>query len=271
MRESASDQGVRPHQSLAKCDGEDFLSKGKLVRDKRIPPAPTLSLSVLRDVPSYKQKHALSCEAASLWTVFRYFGLDVTEDQLIQEIGFDPTPLQRLEDGRIIWGDPSKGYVGNIDGWQLFASALDIYSPDERPLEMWGYGVYQDPLISVAEKYGFQAVKISRIDQIYEYLEQGWLIIVFVPSRGRTQAVVWEWYTPDGKSIQVMNGEHAIVVKGYDNSYIYVEDSIRKVTRYSRPDFELAWNHLRMGIALKPKVDRWSEEVGEPQPHLAES
>ena len=136
---------------------------------------------------------------------------------------------------------------------------------------MWGYGVYQDPLISVAEKYGFQAVKISRIDQIYEYLEQGWLIIVFVPSRGRTQAVVWEWYTPDGKSIQVMNGEHAIVVKGYDNSYIYVEDSIRKVTRYSRPDFELAWNHLRMGIALKPKVDRWSEEVGEPQPHLAES
>ena len=264
LQKTASDQGSRSSQPLAKRYGEDALSEGKLIKDKRIPLTPTLSLSVLRNVPSYRQKHALSCEAASLWMVFRYFGLDVTEDQLIQEIGFDPTPLQKLKDGRVIWGDPNKGYVGNIDGWQLFASALDKYSLDERPLEMWGYGVYQEPLIKVAERYGLQALEISRIDQIYEYLERGWLIIVYVPCRGRTQAVVWEWYTPEGKAIKVINCEHAIVVKGYDESYTYVEDPIREVAQYSRPDFETAWNHLRRGIALRLKVSKGDEEAWKP-------
>ncbi len=90
------------------------------------------SISVyLSGVAFHRQEHALSCEIASLKMALSYYGVDVSETQLISELPVD-TPGPRQPGN--IWGDPEKGFVGNIDGTM----------PNS------GYGVYEKPIASVA-------------------------------------------------------------------------------------------------------------------------
>ncbi|MFH1575890.1 MAG: Ig-like domain-containing protein, partial [Candidatus Nealsonbacteria bacterium] len=57
------------------------------------------------------QKYSLSCEVASLKMALSAKGINVSEDQIMTKIGYDPTPH---ENG--VWGDPNVAFVGDIDG-----------------------------------------------------------------------------------------------------------------------------------------------------------
>lgn len=147
---------------------------------------------VMLDVPFHRQEHSLSCEIASLRSALLYRGVDIEESDLIALMPFDPTPKKSG-----IWGDPNKGFVGDIDG-KMFKT---------------GYGIYWGPITQVANTFrsaeyftGWGTVRLA------EELEKGNPVIVW-NYLGKGELGVWK--TPEDKFIVGVNGEHSRVAMGY--------------------------------------------------------
>ena len=143
-----------------------------------------------------RQDHALSCEAADLKMILTYRGIIVSEDQLLADIGIDPTPKQ-IKDEQVIWGDPNKAFVGNVDGRMM----------------QTGYGVYWEPVATAANKYRkAEVITNGTAAQVAEYLTQGHPVIIwsYLGSGKR-----YQWQTPDGRTIDAVYSEHPVVVRGF--------------------------------------------------------
>ena len=191
-------------QQLTGFEAGVIRSLNRMTLASRVEPKPTLLL----DVPFHRQEHSLSCEIASLRSLLLYRGLDIPESDLIALLAFDPTP-RRLG----IWGDPHKGFVGDIDG-KMFKT---------------GYGVYWEPIAQVANNFrsseyftGWGTARLA------EELEKGNPVIVW-NYVGKGDLGVWK--TPEGKVIVGVNGEHSRVAMGYtgakeDPAGFYLMDPI---------------------------------------------
>lgn len=148
------------------------------------------------DVPILYQEHALSCEAATLRMVLAYRGVTVTERELLDTIGRDPTPRKRTATG-IVWGDPDEAFVGNVDGI----------------MGRTGYGVHAGPIGRIAGQYRRAEVLHNASPQaLTAALDAGNPVIAW-GHLGRGSPMTWR--TPGGKTIHAVNGEHTRVVVGY--------------------------------------------------------
>lgn len=179
-------------------------------------------------VPYYRQEHALSCEIAALLMALRYRGVEVTENQLIQQLPVSD-PGHRSQDN--IWGDPELGFVGNING----------------TMPNTGYGVYQQPLYDLAIKYRDAKIinDATLNDLIYELISGNPIVVWGVIGGGRSIS----WKTPEGKVINAKMDEHARVVIGYTGNSdsperIILLDSVYGEIRLSAKDFLANWTLL---------------------------
>src|SRR3989344_1784485 len=183
---------------------------------------------VALDVPFHKQEHALSCEIATLKMALNYHGQLVAESELLNDLPFDTT-VPRSQDN--VWGDPDKGFVGNIDG----------KSPQS------GYGVYEDPIINLALQY--RDAKKLKNATLYDVLTE---------VAGGNPVIVWgflasgkdiSWRTPEGKYVKAVFGEHTRVVTGFSGTpaspkTIMLLDPIYGKIRMSDQGFEANWARL---------------------------
>jgi uncharacterized protein YvpB len=153
----------------------------------------TLTTTVMLSIGLDYQDKALSCEAAALKMALTGKGLHVSEDAIMQIIGFDPT----LRSGDI-WGDPDTAFVGSINGKQ----------------NSTGYGVHWDPIAKAARSLGRSATAFSGFspsDLAREISQNNPVIIWGTLGRG----VYDPWYTPQGKLIKAWKGEHTRTVIGF--------------------------------------------------------
>jgi uncharacterized protein YvpB len=166
--------------------------------------------SRLLEVPLHRQEHALSCEAAALQMALAALGQSVAEDQLLAGLARDPTPRRVKADGSVVWGDPDVGYVGQWDG---------VFARD-------GYGVYQGPIADLARAQGFKnSVGVEHVDpdQLYEAVRSGAPVVVWMPYDGQVKGR-GSWTTPDGKVIEYVVTEHAVVLVGVDEAGVTYAD-----------------------------------------------
>lgn len=149
---------------------------------------PTVQLPVVW----HGQEHSLSCEAAALQMVLNFHGVPVSESQLISKLPFDSTP--RRND---VWGDPTKGFVGNIDGVMMSN----------------GYGVHWQPIAAIAAHWKkSEVVRLAEPTQVVKHLQAGRPIIMWgYYGRGIRRA----WRTPAGTVVNAVNGEHTRVITGF--------------------------------------------------------
>jgi uncharacterized protein YvpB len=153
-------------------------------------------LSIIKlDVPYHKQERSLSCEVASLKMVLNYYGIPVTESELIDKLAFDKTPKRRG-----VWGDPSVGFVGSITG----------------KMGTTGYGVYNGPIAELAKtwKHAEAVSNLTAQDVANHLLNDRPIVAWGYFGRGKQLS----WSTPTGKKIYAINGEHARVVTGFIGS-----------------------------------------------------
>ena len=176
-------------------------------------------------VPFHKQEHALSCEIAALKMALNFYGVAVSESDLLRDLPFS-AKTSRGEGN--IWGDPDKGFVGNIDG----------------KIPNGGYGVYEQPIIDLALQYR-EAKK----------MEEATLADVLNKVQGGHPVIVWgslasgkniSWLTPEDKYIKAIYGEHTRVVIGYrgtpgDPKYILLLDPIYGRVTMSKNKFLKDW------------------------------
>jgi uncharacterized protein YvpB len=177
-------------------------------------------------VPFFFQQHALSCEAATLRMVLAYRGIAVTEDELLQKIGFDPNGKRGT-----IWGNPHVGFVGNINGKQMVN----------------GYGVYWEPIARAANYYRYaKSFEGWTTSQLIRSIQTSTPVIAWISINGYSPSL---WLTPTGDHIKAVPDEHTVVVIGFlgppnNPSYIIVNDPLIGEAYWSRESFEKKWNSL---------------------------
>jgi uncharacterized protein YvpB len=189
-----------------------------------LPTKPAIRLTV----PYHRQEHALSCEIASLLMALKYRGITVTENQLIQQLPVSDAGSRNIDN---TWGDPSLGFVGNINGL----------------MPNTGYGVYEQPLYDLASKYRDAKIinNATPNDLIHELINGNPVVVWGVVGAGRNIA----WKTPEGKVINAKMDEHARTLIGYtgnsDNPQsIILLDPIYGEIRLSAKNFLANWTIL---------------------------
>ncbi|MEH7109614.1 C39 family peptidase [Bacillus sp. JJ1764] len=169
------------------------------------------------------------CEVTSLAMLLQYEGTSVDKMTLAKEINTIP-----FRDQSGLHGNPNVGFVG------------DMYSFDHP-----GYGVYHTPIANLAEKYlPGRIIDLTGedIDSVYNMINQGSPVWVITNSRFTSlpQSEFSAWNTQTG-SVQITYREHSVLVVGYDNQYIYINDPLSDQSYKSVPraSFEASW--VQMG------------------------
>jgi uncharacterized protein YvpB len=170
------------------------------------------------------------CEVTSLTMLLNYYGVQVDKMTLAYNIKKDETPY-RVMDGEVYFGNPNTGFVGD-----MFSFA--------KP----GLGVYHEPIKELAESYlPNQVVDLtgSDFDAVEYSLSKGkpvWVISSYTFSP--VPASRWMlWHTPTGDSI-VTYIEHSVLLIGYDNEFVYLNDPMGNTFKTNKYSFILGWNQF---------------------------
>ncbi|WP_139186969.1 C39 family peptidase [Sediminibacillus halophilus] len=179
------------------------------------------------DVPLIEQMAAPrlynGCEVTSLAMILNYHGIDVTKNELAENVNVVPLTY---ENG--LKGDPNEGFVGNMaDG----------------P----GLGVYHGPMLDLAKQYvDDRAVDLtgSSPDAIYQSLDKGLPVWIITTSSFAPVGGFETWQTPNGE-IEVTYSLHSVAVTGYEDEYVYINDPYGgKNKQVDRDNFEKAWEQM---------------------------
>jgi uncharacterized protein YvpB len=150
---------------------------------------------VILNIPVDYQDRALSCEAAATKMALNYKGANVSEDSIMNYVGYDPT----VRSGNV-WGDPYSAFVGSIDGSQ----------------DSTGYGVYWGPIAAAANHFRqASAFSSGTVQKLAQELDAGNPIVIWGTIGNATKD---SWQTPAGTTISGWKGEHARTVVGYKGS-----------------------------------------------------
>ncbi|MBO1626977.1 hypothetical protein COE15_08970 [Bacillus cereus] len=185
--------------------------------------------AMIENVPFIKQLPELQrgCEVTSLAMLLQYKGVQVDKMQLASEVNKVPFKENNLR------GNPHEGFVGNI------------YTKSEP-----GYGVYHQPIFKLAEKYvPEKTINLTgrEIEDIYKVISSGspvWVIAntTFQPL---AEDSFETWNTNKG-DVKITYYEHSVVVVGYDQNYVYMNDPLANNPnkKVSRSEFERAWEQM---------------------------
>ncbi len=191
--------------------------------------------TILLSVPFIHQLPELlrGCEVTSLTMLLQYININVDKMTLAEQIEKDMTPY-RIVDGVIYFGDPSFGFLGSMT--------------DKNKT---GYGANHAPIYRLLQKYiKDRAIDItgSEFEDIYYFLNENapvW-VITNTDLKKLNSSEFYTWQTPSSKTITATNKEHSVLIVGYDEQYIYINDPLysnanRKV---NKKDFIEAWEQM---------------------------
>ena len=181
------------------------------------------------------------CEVTSLAMLLQYQDVQVDKLTLAREVKKNPAEY-RLNNGKIYFGDPNEGFVGNMYTYT-------------QP----GLGVYHKPIAELAELYlpgkikdltgaDFQELKIHLSDN-----RPVW-IITNTEYKRLDDSFFQTWHTPNGE-VKVTTKEHSVLVTGYDKSSIFFNDPLTGEKNKKAPikDFVEAWVQMgRQAITYLP-------------------
>jgi len=182
------------------------------------------------DVPLIQQMPELArgCEVTSLAMLLNDAGVQVDKMTLAKQVAKVPFQKNGLH------GDMNEGFVG------------DVYTFDNP-----GLGVYADPIFALGKQYlPDKLINLSggTIDDLYDSLDNGFPVWVITTTKFAPldDDAFQTWETANG-SMKVTYKEHSVVMTGYDNKYVYINDPYEDEPnkKVMRDNFEKAW--VQMG------------------------
>lgn len=196
------ERDIEGEKQLGEVKGPDL--PGEELTEEPLPAQAKLTAPAIHQYPELVS----GCEVTSLTMLLQFYGLDVDKMQMAAEMPKDLTPMQLNSDGSIAyWGNPNLGFVGEVTA------------------KARGFGIYHTALFEQLQSHIPSAIDMTGGDfsEIERQIANGipvvaWTTINFlIPDRW----VVWD--TPIGP-IKTTFIEHAVLVVGYDEQYIYVND-----------------------------------------------
>lgn len=217
---------AEPAASVVLAEGAE--GGKETVKEPELPPKPA---SAMLDAPVVKQLPELppGCEIVSLTMLLQYYGIEKSKMDLVQEMVKDPTPV-RWENGAIAyWGNPYTGYVGDVTG------------------KSRGFGIYHTGLFPTLEANIPTAVDLtgSDFDAVERQIANGFPAVVWTTIDYNVPKKWVSWDTPIGP-IETTFMEHAVLLVGYDEQNVYVNDPLngKKAQPIPKEQFLATWEAL---------------------------
>jgi uncharacterized protein YvpB len=170
------------------------------------------------------------CELTSLTMLMQYYGIKKSKMDLLPEMKRDSTEVQYDKDGTIsFWGHPNVGFVGDIT------------------LNSVGFGIYHAPLYDLLESYIPTALDLtgSSFRDLELQLSQDIPVVVWTTVTYKEPSSWIEWDTPIGP-IRTTIQEHAVIMVGYDEQYVYINDPLKetKDIKIDKKQFISTWETM---------------------------
>ena len=165
------------------------------------------------------------CESVALTILLHYYNIDVSSKEIVDRLKKGDLP--HFEGGIRYGGNPYLEFIGN-------------------PANSNSYGVYDDPIIEVANYYKDGIVKAQGIslDEVLAIVKENKPVIVWTSNNMAIPYINQSWtYKPTGETIYWMKNLHAVVIIGRADDQIIVSDPINGKIRYFDKDiFESRYN-----------------------------
>ncbi|MFD8756468.1 C39 family peptidase [Kitasatospora sp. NPDC059577] len=176
-------------------------------------------------VPYYRQQLANDCEATALRMVLASRGVRTDDQDVLDHIGVD-------------WDHPEFGHSGPRSGDPYEAFVGD---PDGSEVDGTGFGVYAPPVAKAARAYGLTVDRSGSgisVETLRQSLAAGRPAVVWVDYLWRRlEPTTYTAY--DGRDVLYAGpAEHAVVVTGFGNGTVSINDPARGRTTVSEDDFE---------------------------------
>ncbi|MBR5460050.1 MAG: C39 family peptidase, partial [Clostridia bacterium] len=158
----------------------------------------------------------------------KYYGVDVTMEQIVEGLKKGPLPYQ--ENGITYGANPEKEFVG---------------SPEDPS----SYGVFNEPIREVAEKYksGARTKTNADFDDIEGLISNGNPVIAwYTTNLDNGIAYRREWLDYEtGEAVRWPSFEHAVVIYGFDDHNIFYNDpNTGSGVSMSKKHFKQAFDEL---------------------------
>jgi len=187
--------------------------------------------ATINGVVGHAQGYSLSCEARSAADLAAFWGVYVSETQILWALPESDNPEQ--------------GFVGN-------------------PNEAWGnippsgYGVYAWPIADVLDGFGLQAEGLNHLswDDLRRQVSGGNPVIVWIIGQMWTGTPL-HYETPDGNTTIVAAFEHTMILTGYSPDTVQVIDAYSgQYQTYPLNVFLDSWSVLgNMAVFVSPVED----------------
>jgi uncharacterized protein YvpB len=177
------------------------------------------------NVPLIYQERKFECNTTAAAMVLNYFGINKTKEEVFAEI---PKETALYDHNLKIWGDPQKGYVGDIDG-------------NER-----GYGIHWEPIAKYISQFRqTRVITHGTTAEVIKEITAGHPVMVWWQN-GRSTPNIDIWHTVDGKEVRTVNGMHTEVAKGFIGTldhptHILLSDPWRGEHKVTIAEFERLW------------------------------
>ena len=164
------------------------------------PPEPVYPYDsvIIGNITGHPQSYNLSCESRSAVDWARYFGVNISETDFLNNLPSSD--------------DPNQGFVGNVNdyGGQIPPNS---------------YGVHADPVAKLLRAYGVPATAVYSMsaETIRREIDAGRPIIAWVIVGTRPgYSVIYR--TEAGDDVLVAPNEHTVIVIGYDPTGVTILD-----------------------------------------------
>lgn len=181
---------------------------------------------ILLDVPLLNQMDSPrlynGCEVTSLAMILQYNGLNVTKNQLAEEVVRTPLNYDNGE-----YGNPNIGFVGNME---------------DGP----GLGVYHGPIYALAQIYSDNVIDLTNqpFSSLLEQVAEGHPVWIITTSTFSPVDEFETWQTPQGE-VDITYKMHSVVITGFDSDSIYINNPYgEKNQKLDREAFIQAWEQM---------------------------
>jgi uncharacterized protein YvpB len=166
-------------------------------------------------------------------------GINLSQDQILAELGADRRGEYVDSSGRVRWGNPYETFVGNVNGSES---------------NFTGYGTYYPPLVRIARAHGARIIAYGSMSAatVYARVIAGHPVVAFA---------TWDWaWHPrhdylsfDGQWIPFIgpyNASHVYTVVGVSPSSVLIDDPIRGQYWISKGSFQAGYSDFNEAIVF---------------------
>ena len=211
----------------------------------------------IEGVPLIKQYPQLptGCEATALTMVLNYHGVRVSKQEIADRLPKGTLPYYNKGVKKGV--HPNQGFIGS-------------------PYSSSSYGVYAEPILEVIESYlprRSQDLRGKTLDELLDIVNEGRPVMIWATINMARVSYTQSWYLENGELFWWPNNEHALVIVGYDEKWVYVNDPYSgKEEKYLRDVVSNRYTSLgRQAVAILPEAKLLKLRINEEEVILEEN